>query len=267
MLNRVAGRLKRLTRRTGARASLITAAAALFIAVGGSAVAANKIRTKDLANGSVTSAKIKNGVINSEDLSASVRQTLRGVQGIGGAAGDAGARGAAGANGTNGVNGTSGINGTNGTNGPNGANGANGPNGANGVDGRDGTDGTNGAPGADGADGVLTPLKVSVASMVIPTSASRTVIATLPVPAGNYIVLAKTQLYQSGAGDAVDCYLKADATEIDQVSMKTLPALAVVPASLQAVTTTSPTQISLECKVRTADGSADFTKLIAIPIG
>jgi Collagen triple helix repeat (20 copies) len=267
MWNRAAKRLEPATHRAKGKAPFVAAGAALFIALGGSAVAANKIKTKDLANGAVTSAKIKDGAVMNSDLNPSLRQTLHGTTGANGSTGDGGA------NGTPGTPGTPGANGTNGPNGANGANGANGPNGANGVDGADGTDGTNGTNGtngqngADGADGVLSPFSVKVASMPIPTSASRTVIATLPVPQGNYIVLAKTQLFQTGAGDAVDCYLKAGNTEIDQVSMKTLPALAVVPASLQAVTTTSPTEISLECKVRTADGEADYTKLIAIPIG
>jgi hypothetical protein len=243
------------------RTSLIAAGAALFIALGGSAVAANKVRTKDLANNAVTGAKIKNGAVAGNDLSPGLRQTLRGTAGISGATGEAGASGAPGASGTNG---------TNGTNGPNGANGANGPNGANGVDGDDGaagTNGTDGEDGADGADGLLAPLSAVVPSMAIPTSASRTVIATLAVAAGDYVVLAKTQLSHTGAGDSVDCYLKAGSAEIDQVSMKTHPALAATPAALQAVTTTSPTQLSLECKVLTANGSADHTKLIAIPIG
>ena len=48
--------------------------------------------------------------------------------------------------------------------------------------------------------------------------------------------------------------------------MKTLPALAEVPVSLQAVTTvTSNSQFSVECDMRTADGTASFNSLIAIP--
>ena len=39
----------------------------------------------------------------------------------------------------------------------------------------------------------------------------------------------------------MNCSLKADGTTIDQVAMKTLPALAAIPVSMEAVTTTSPT--------------------------
>ncbi len=49
--------------------------------------------------------------------------------------------------------------------------------------------------------------------------------------------------------------------------MKTMPALAAVPAALQAVitATTSPTHLTLQCAVAIANGSANFNSLIAIP--
>ena len=48
--------------------------------------------------------------------------------------------------------------------------------------------------------------------------------------------------------------------------MKTLPALAAVPASLQSVTTLlSTTTLSVHCKVTVANGAADFSSLIALP--
>jgi hypothetical protein len=93
-------------------------------------------------------------------------------------------------------------------------------------------------------------------------------VVELAVPAGSYVVLAKTQLSQTGAGDSIDCTLKAGGATIDQVSMKTLPALASIPVPLQAVTTAgSPSQLSVECKVQVANGSANFSSLIAIPTG
>ena len=50
--------------------------------------------------------------------------------------------------------------------------------------------------------------------------------------------------------------------------MKTLPALAAIPVSLQAVTTTTSTSLlSVECDVQVANGSANFSSLIAIPTG
>ena len=86
------------------------------------------------------------------------------------------------------------------------------------------------------------------------------------MPAGNYVVLAKTQLSHTGAGDSIDCLLKAGGVTLDRIGMKTLPALAAMPASLQAVATLSaPTTLSVECDVTTANGTADFSSLIAIP--
>jgi hypothetical protein len=180
--------------------------------------------------------------------------------------------GTAGTNGVNGLTGTAGTNGTNGltgTAGTNGANGANGPNGANGTNGIDGTDGTDGTDGVDGIDGTIAPLWTTQGFTALPTATPPTVVVSIPaVPAGNYVVLAKTQLSHTGAGDTIDCVLKAGNASIDQVSMKTLPALAAIPVSLQAVTTTNSTsQLSLECDVLTANGSANFSSLIAIPTG
>lgn len=87
-----------------------------------------------------------------------------------------------------------------------------------------------------------------------------TTVVELAVPAGNYVVLAKTQLSHTGAGDTVECLLKSGGSALDQAAMKTLPALAAVPASLQAVTTvtTSPTVLTVQCSVAVANGSANF---------
>jgi hypothetical protein len=91
-------------------------------------------------------------------------------------------------------------------------------------------------------------------------------VVELPIPAGNYVVLAKTQLTHSGAGDSVTCLLKSGATTVDQIAMKTLPALAAIPASMQAVVkVTAPSTLSVQCGVKTADGSASSSSLIAIP--
>jgi hypothetical protein len=227
--------------------TVVASAAALFIAAGGSAVAANGlIHAADLARGAVTGDAIKDGAIKPKDLNRRTKASLRGARGLTGSAGSGGAAGLSG------------------TNGANGANGANGPNGANGID---GTDGADGVDGVDGVDGILAPLSATAGPTALPTASPPTVVVSLNVPAGDYVVFAKTQLSHTGAGDTVDCLLKAGAATIDQVSMKTLPALAAIPVSLQAVTTTSPTQLSVECDVLTANGSASFSSLIAIPAG
>jgi hypothetical protein len=289
--------------------SIALAGAALFIALGGTAFAANSlIRSGDIAPGAVTSSAIRNGAVEPRDLSTTTRALLGGTQGVtgpngsngtsgangtnganglDGAEGAKGSNGVNGANGPNGANGTDGTNGLNGTNGANGleggkgsngangANGANGPNGANGTNGidgvkgtngLDGTKGTNGVNGTNGTNGTIAPLSATKGLTLLPTASPPSTVVELTVPAGSYVVLAKTQLSHTGAGDSVECALKAGATTLDLIAMKTLPALAAIPASLQAVTTTtSPTQLSVQCSVLVANGAANFSSLIAIP--
>ena len=280
--------------------SIVLAGAALFVVLGGSAVAATGlIHAGDIAPGAVTSRAIKSGAVEPKDLSVSTRALLVGGQGATGAKGDGGSAGSrgetgstgsAGINGANGPNGANGADGTNGTNGlagangaagakgadgaagTNGANGANGPNGANGANGVDGTNGTNGAKGLDGTNGTngtngtIAPLSATAGLIALPTAAPLTTVVSLSVPAGNYVVLAKTELSHTGAGDTVECVLKAGPTTVDQIAMKTLPALAAIPASMQAVAkVTTPSTLSVECKVQVANGSANFNSLIAIP--
>jgi len=290
--------------------SLLLAGAALFIVLGGSAVAATGlIRARDIAPGAVTGKAIKDGAVEPKDLSAGTQALLAGGQGPTGAKGDTGASGGSGAkgdtgasggsgakgetgpagttgaHGENGVAGSPGSNGANGANGPNGANGTNGidgavgpkgaegtqgPKGAEGAQGPQGPQGTAGTNGTNGTNGTVTPLSAKQGLTVLPTTAPTgpaTTVVELSVPAGNYVVMAKTQLYHSGAGDSVECSLKSGTTVLDQAAMKTLPALASVPASMQAVTTvtTSPTTLSVQCKVSVADGTANYNSLIAIP--
>jgi hypothetical protein len=255
---------------------------ALFVVLGGSAIAATGlIHAGDIAPGAVTGKAIRSGAVEPNDLSQSTRALLAGAKGgastpgsagSNGADGAEGVKGSAGADGAKGTNGVNGANGANGSNGANGANGAEGAKGANGTDGTDGTDGTNGANGsngangANGANGTITPLSAKQGLTALPTASPPTTVVELTVPAGNYVVLAKTQLSHTGAGDSVECLLKAGSLTLDQVAMKTMPALAALPASLQAVTTiTTPTQLSVQCSVSVANGSANFNSLIAIP--
>jgi hypothetical protein len=236
----------------------------LFIVLGGSAVAATGlIRAGDIAPGAVTGKAIRNGGVEPMDLSESARALLEGNQGATGARGDTGTTGTAGGNGANGANGAEGGKGSNGANGPNGANGANG---ANGIDGTDGAKGTNGTNGTNGINGTISPLSAKQGLTALPTAAPPTTVVELTVPAGNYVVLAKTNLSHTGAGDSVECLLKAGPATLDLVAMKTLPALAAIPASMQTMTTVATsTQLSVQCSVAVANGAANFSSLIAIP--
>ena len=311
-MKRADKRLRDQQRRWWPTPSIVLAVVALFVVLGGSAVAANGlIHAGDIAPGAVTSRAIKSGAVEPRNLSAATRELLVSGPGAAGAKGDSGSSGAPGsngptgpdgaggakgadgvngtngskgadgvdgvngANGANGANGPNGANGADGVNGTNGANGANGPNGANGANGIDGTDGVDGAKGSNGTNGVngtngtngtIAPLSAKQGETLLPTGSALSTVVELTIPAGNFVVLAKTQLSHTGAGDSVTCFLKAGTATIDQIAMKTLPALAAIPASLQAVTTTtSPTQLSVQCNVAVANGAANFSSLIAIP--
>ncbi|HYI98535.1 MAG TPA: hypothetical protein VEX36_02495 [Thermoleophilaceae bacterium] len=261
-------------RRWRSTPAIAIAGAACFVALGGSAVAAKGlIHSKDIAKGAVTSKTIGDGAVMPWHLNRSTRMWVKATTGPTGAKGDTGATGtkgdtgSMGAPGSTGSKGIDGIDGSHGTDGIDGAPGADGIDGAPGSDGADGIDGAPGTDGADGTDGIIAPLTTTAGLTPLPTASPPTVVVGMTVPAGNYVVWAKTQLSHTGAGDSIDCALKAGGATLDQISMKTLPALAAIPVSMQAVTTTSPTQLSVECDVLTANGSANFSSLIAIPTG
>jgi len=269
-------------------AALVVAGVALFVALDGSAVAAQSlVKARHIASGAVTSTKIKSGAIEMGHMSPAARRALKGAKG---ATGSTGANGLSGTNGANGLNGSSGSDGFNGLSGTNGAAGGQGSPGSDGTDGTDGSDGTDGIDGTDGTngsqgipgpggtngtdgtdgingtDGVVAPLAASGGSVLLPTATPPTTVVERSLPAGKYVVLGKTQITHSGAGDSIHCELKTGSQVIDQVDMKTLPALAAVPVSMQAVTTTTTTeQLSITCDVSVANGSANFSSVIAVP--
>ena len=186
-----------------------------------------------------------------------------GIAGLGGVAGSNGAVGAIGPAGTTGLTGDAGIAGATGSTGATGGTGSVGPTGAVGSNGANGTDGTN---GTNGTNGTVTPLFATAGVVVLPTASAPVTVIALNVPAGTYIVMAKSQLGHPGAGDSINCSLQTGSTTIDQISMKTLPALAAVPVALQAVVTIgSASQLSVQCAVAVASGTASFSSLIAIP--
>lgn len=147
----------------------------------------------------------------------------------------------------------------------------NGSTGSTGAPGTPGNDGSDGIDGTNGTDGIIAPLSATNGAVVLPAVGLPVVVVALTVPPGDYVVFAKTQLSQSGAGDMIDCWLNTGLTQggttLDQVAVKSQAALAALPVSLQAVTTTSPGALHVECDMTTAVGGADKSSLIAIPIG
>lgn len=156
MRSRTAKRPRNRELRRWSTPSTFIAGVALFITLGGSAIAANGlIHAGDIAPGAVTSKAIRNGGVRPEDLSTKTRALLHAAEGVAGEKGDTGSTGAPGTNG---------------------ANGPNGPNGANGIDGTDGTDGTN---GTDGIDGTIAPLSATSGLTALPTASPPTTVVAL----------------------------------------------------------------------------------------
>ena len=255
----------------------VLAAVFLVLAVSSGAFAAKGLLTgADVKDGSLTGADIKQGSLGAALFTRSEKSSLLGLTG---STGHRGAVGLAGRDGANGINGADGVRGSNGLAGTNGLAGSKGVDGTNGTPGATGTTGTTGPAGQQGtqgpkgdtgANGTVTPLWATAGFTPFPavgTSSSPTTVISLVVPAGKYVILAKTQLTQSGAGDSIHCDLKANTVvlALDQIDMKILPALAGVPVSLQAFVTVDANTLSVECKVKTATGSADYSSLIAIP--
>ena len=86
---------------------ILAAGAVLFVALGGSAIAANGlIHAGDIAPGAVTSRAIRNGGVEPGDLSVRTRALLQAGGTVAGPKGETGSAGAAGTNGANGANGS-----------------------------------------------------------------------------------------------------------------------------------------------------------------
>jgi hypothetical protein len=161
--------------------AIAVALLALFIALGGSAVAASRY------------------LINSTgQINPKVLKKLKGEVGLEGTKGLAGAPGLAGAKGDPGPKGETGPEGKAG------------PKGEKGAEGKAGSKGEAGSsPGLiDTVEGPLT-LKAESAEQTVATMAN--------VPAGHYLLNAKVTVENQAAGEStVQCYLRAESTTIDE---------------------------------------------------
>jgi hypothetical protein len=134
----------------------VMATIAVFIALGGSAVAAATITGRDIQDGTVSgrdikkntlqSSNIKDGTLRKQDFFPGVLSSATGglTTPLGQSEGATGATGATGPQGPQGERGAAGADGKDG---------APGKDGKNGLDGKDGIDGQDGAPGAPGTPG------------------------------------------------------------------------------------------------------------------
>lgn len=216
--------------------AMAVAMVALFASLGGVGYAAVTVTGKSIKNGSITGKdvkkssltgkQVKNRSLGTADLSKTAVSSLRGAKG---SKGDAGAPGAPGSQGA------------------------------------PGAPGTQGAPGAPGANGVVAPQVATVASKALPTG-METLVLSKPVPAGTYVVTAKTNLLGLGAPDILDCALSSGDTTVDNVQW-TSTAQARTSVVMTAVTPASPgSPLRITCNPDEASGSAFSVKLIAIPV-
>ncbi|HWX88373.1 MAG TPA: hypothetical protein VNX67_09375 [Solirubrobacteraceae bacterium] len=207
---------------------------ALFIALGGSAVAANHYLINSTAQ-----------------INPKILKKLRGDIGPAG---------------TNGSNGTAGAAGATGPQGPAGEKGETGPKGATGLKGEPGPKGEAGTAAAG--------LNDSAAGPVALTKATETTVATLPsLPVGNYLINAKVVLQNSAeAEESVTntCYLVAGGKHIDEAgadinsanepgSVATLSL-----AASQNVAVSGP--VTLTCNVELATVSAKNAQINAVQV-
>jgi hypothetical protein len=156
----------------------VVATLALFLALGGSAVAGAQVvfTGANVKNRSLTGVDIKKGSLGIQTLSPGARRQLRGLRGIAGPAGPAGPQGPAG---------------------PKGDTGATGP---------QGPAGTQGAAGSQGSPGVGVTTQVVMGADVT-NYADLTPLATASATAaGDYVIFASLTAHNTGAIDGgLDC--------------------------------------------------------------
>ncbi len=189
-------------------APMIVACVALFVALGGTAVAAKDLITgKQIAKNTVTSKNVKNGTLKSGDLNKKTVDALQGKQG------------------------------------------------------------PKGEQGPAGANGIVNPLSGFDTQENIPSNQVRNVV-TLNVPAGSYVVTAKTTLFSTGT-DAFGCNIEANDAELESSQITWEPAAnnLDLPTMSQGVTPAGTTKIELACGSAADATSARDSSIIAIPVG
>ncbi|HST38762.1 MAG TPA: hypothetical protein VLK58_04610 [Conexibacter sp.] len=227
-------------RRRLPKPATVIAGVALFAAVGGTATAASTlIDGKNIRAGTITARQVKNGSLGTADLSRAARAALRGARGATGATGATGAAGPQGAPGAQGLPGAQGAQGLQGIEGP---------------------------QGPAGRDGVVTPQSSTLGGRNLAAGATTRVLSKT-VPSGRYVVFAKMDLYSEGT-EIFGCNLLSGASSIDDSNWRPAAIRLTTPLSLQGVTPTTTTTVSVSCSTPDGiSGAASNVSLIAIPFG
>lgn len=130
-----------------------------------------------------------------------------------------------------------------------------------------GKQGPKGDKGDPGANGIVNPTSGFDIQENIPANQVRNVV-TLNVPAGQYVVTAKVNLFSVGT-DAFGCNIEANDVEVEASPMTWEPAAnnLDLPAATQGVTPAGTTKIELACGSAGDTTSTRDASLIAIPVG
>jgi len=138
--------------------------------------------------------------------------------------------------------------------------------------GQTGPQGPKGLQGAQGPRGIVTPqygrggFVNLTAGLVLGN-----VIVTKTVPAGTYVVHAKTNLFSDLAGRNIACNLNNGNTVVDTISWDSTILNHNSPVSLLAATVVTTGPLQVRCFPNgpdaTSGGTASNTKLVAIPVG
>ena len=182
--------MKRFTL-TRTRATIVLAALAAFVLIGGTATAAKLITGRQIAKGTITANNIKNGTLGTKQLSRAAIKTLQ--------TGKPGARGATGATGATGPQGPAG------------------PAGAPGAKGEQGIQGVPGPQGPQGPSGIGPVVWSGIGSRIIRGSGDR-LVTEVTVPAGSWTFDAKV-VVNSDTADNIQCLLRqiTPIRDMDQV--------------------------------------------------
>jgi hypothetical protein len=174
--------------RTRTRTTIVLAALAAFVLIGGSATAAKLITGRQIANGTITGADVKGGSLGTKHLS---RAAIRALQ-----TGKPGARGETG---------------------PQGPAGPVGPAGAPGAKGEQGIPGPQGPQGPQGPSGIGPVIWSGIGSRIISGSGDR-LVAEVDVPAGSWSFDAKL-VVNSASADNIQCLIRqiTPIRDMDQV--------------------------------------------------
>jgi len=170
---------------TRTRTTIVLAALAAFVLIGGSATAAKLITGRQIANGTITGADIKKGSLGTKQLSRAAIRTLQ--------TGKPGPRGATGATGPQG------------------------PAGPAGAPGAKGEQGIPGPQGPQGPSGIGPAIWSGIGSRIISGSGDR-LVAQIEVPAGSWAFDAKV-VVNSASADNIQCILRRQLPfeQLDQV--------------------------------------------------